>query len=390
MLFACLSAVLTAHATPVMAPSSDHVIGSLQSVGCFTANVKYTVVPPDAADDIVYDLSIMQSPATPGDTLAPAAYLIKWNLKSPETLAGSGFSAYFDGNHYRYRPGKLQEYHVADDPQPFAPGGDISRGVQAQAQFTGLLPGEIARMLRSLVAEPDCAVAVTTKGDCVNVTCRRARDGYEILSAGFVFDSRSMLPRSFEMTYNEGQPSEQLVTAVYSDIDTLSCVALSEQALIEMYPVEFEKYRRDTFSLQSLPGSRLPSCSAPTLQGSRWTHRSGESMEAPTVIAVLDYDVDSTPEVVADLRSAFERLPFSASLVLAFTGSNRDTVESIAGPVRPGEQVLVNARSVARNCGVADSPSLIFCSPDGSVSDIHIGRNNDLASIVIQKISIAR
>lgn len=50
----------------------------------------------------------------------------------------------------------------------------------------------------------------------------------------------------------------------------------------------------------------------------------------------------------------------------------------------------MSARELAANCGVADTPSVIFCRADGTVADIHVGRNNDLRDIVIQKAAMAR
>ncbi|MDE6135094.1 MAG: hypothetical protein K2F79_05925, partial [Muribaculaceae bacterium] len=57
---------------------------------------------------------------------------------------------------------------------------------------------------------------------------------------------------------------------------------------------------------------------------------------------------------------------------------------------RQGEHILMNAYAPARACGVgAVTPVLVFVRPDGRVSDISIGVNQDLSSIVIQKVGLA-
>lgn len=335
-----------------------------QTPGCYTAEAEYVITPPEAVEEIVYHITLAQSPA-PGDTLSPVNYLIRWRLVAPERFASEGFTAYSDGHLYIYRPVRLQEYHAEDDPAPFTPGGDTGRGIQRTARFTDMLPGGVA----TLKAETD-------RGD-------GARTGTVVIGADGA-------PVSFDIVYNQGQASEQTVSARYTDTRLDTCVTVTEDLLRKMYPEAFELYRRDSYSLMNLPGRPLPTVQAPGLDGKRWSHRAGDPFPRPTLIALLDTDVDSTPEVIAQLRAAMDSLPFAADLILTFTGNDLDAIATATGTERTGETVLHSARALARDCGVTDSPSMIFCRPDGTVADIHIGRNNELRPIVIQKMSSTR
>ena len=72
----------------------------LESLSPFSATVKYAVTLPQADDDIVYQVRLASETA-PGDSLCEARYLIEWELPRGEEVS-DGFSAYSDGNHFRY------------------------------------------------------------------------------------------------------------------------------------------------------------------------------------------------------------------------------------------------------------------------------------------------
>ena len=124
-------------------PSLNNVIDRLAAGGDRSANVRYEVLLPSAADPVAYDIELHYITA-PNATLSPCDYLIDWTLPRGEKTS-RGFNAYFDGNHFRYRDTKLQEYHSADDSMPFLTGRG---GVQRQAQFADLLPPLMAEQLR--------------------------------------------------------------------------------------------------------------------------------------------------------------------------------------------------------------------------------------------------
>ena len=97
------------------------VVAALEKTGCYEANASFNVSLPQSDKDVVYEVSLASAPA-PAATLSPCSYLTEWGLETPSGTV-KGFSAYFDGHHYRYRNERLQEYHMDWDSIPF-----MSRG----------------------------------------------------------------------------------------------------------------------------------------------------------------------------------------------------------------------------------------------------------------------
>lgn len=342
---------------------------------------------------MVYDVELYSTPA-PGDTLSPCNYLIEWTMPTSSGVAG-GFSAYFDGHHYRYRGDRLQEYHLTWDAVPFSPklAGSSGPGVQRAAQFADLLPDFLAEKLADMQQDSTYRYKVTpdTKVDGVNsrvVTGVRQIGGLDALEYTYVFDSESGMPRSIDLDNNPGSISEQIVTVTYTPLPAED-FTLDEQALIERYPEVFEKYRESNFSIENLPGNPLPEFSSPTLTGERYTHHRTDKFRVPTIVALLDTGVGDAAGVVRNVRAAVERLPFDAEVIWAFVSNKAEDIEEAVGPEgRIGEYVLMGARALARDSGAATLPVIILAGSDGRVADVVIGDNKDLTSVVIQKMAL--
>lgn len=356
--------------------------------GCFRAGARYEVLMPNAENPISYNVDITQIVA-PSDSLMPCRYLIGWNGAGGGDT--QGFATYFDGNFFRYHGGRLSEYHAADGVAPFAPDGNAMRGVQRTEMFASLLPVQLQQLMQDMATDTAYTYSVSRgDGGAFEVRGSHSFRGYKSRDFVYRFNSQG-LPEFIEIITNPEMQSEQTITATYSYADsTVRCPDIDEAYVAGLYPRIFEKFRRDSFSLEALRGEPLPAFSAPTLTRERYSRARGDAFAVPTVIAVLDSSVDNTDRVVSDLRAAVGSLPFAADLVLAFTDKDAETIESITGPLRQGEFILTSARSLARDCGVADTPAIIFCRTDGTVGDIHIGRNNNLRQIVIQKASLTR
>lgn len=382
----CLSS-LSAFAEVTLSEIADRLDGG----GCWQSDARYEVLLPGAADPVEYRLKLLCEDAL-GDTLAPCDYLIEWSFTTPDGAAPSeGFSAYFDGNYFRFRGGKMMEYHHADDPKPFAPRGTAAGGVQMTDQFAPLLPRFLARRLRRMAADTAYVCTVASYPGEIVVKGSENRGGYQGSEFSYRFSDKTFNPLSWEIVTNPGQLGEQTITATYAGTpSTDGCPTIDEQALVERYPDRFARYRRDSFALEKLRGEPLPGFVAPTVSGERYSRRRGDRFTSPTVIAVLDSQVDGTEAVVATLRDAVASLPGTCELFIAFVDNDRDAIADIAGTARPGETVLASARELAANCGVTAVPAIIFCTADGTVADIHVGRNNDLRDIVIQKAALAR
>ncbi|MDE7124866.1 MAG: hypothetical protein K2O12_00075 [Muribaculaceae bacterium] len=369
------------------------VADSLTHITDFNATASFEVLLPSSADPVKYTVD-MVSQYTPADTLAPCSYLIRWAMPTDDGTS-AGFSAYFDGHHYRYHGDRLQEYHIEWDKTPFMPGGRKADGVQSTARFADLLPQMVGRQLEQMCADttfrytftPDTIYDGIQASVLKGIQTVRGLDGMEYT---YVFDRDSGAPLSIDLDYNPGSISEQSVSVRYSYPSSKQAPVLSEQALMEMYPAIFEKYRDCNFHIENLPGTPLPTFSAPTATGERYTRHRNDPMHAPTILALLDPDAGSPKIVVEDIRKAIASLPFPADIIWAFVSTNTDEIEAITGPqAQPGEYTLIGARALARDTGATSLPVMILTDNSGTVTDVILGVNNNLTSDIIQKMAIA-
>lgn len=372
--------------------AADCLISKLEGITPFSATARYAVTLPQAEDDVVYTVRLL-SEATPADTLCEARYLIDWELPRPETLS-KGFSAYVDGSHYRFNDNKLQEYHFEWDSIPFQVG---KGGVQRNPQFAGLLPQLMARELRGMLADstftlrfvPDTVVSGRHVATLIGVQKVR---GYEGRYFSALFDPDTARPLKISNEFNPGQISEQSVTVEYTypeEGDGFITVPDGEEELIALYPEVFEKFRRSNYRVENLRGAKLPRFSLPTLTSERYTFDASRGFRAPAVVALLDPSVATVEETVARLRKALATGTADADLIMVFTSGNPDTIEEITGPSRRGEYVLLSGRSLARDSGVTVFPTVLVCGRDGTVTEVILGFNRNLAENVIQAVALA-
>lgn len=366
---------------------------SLKSLGCYADSVRYEVLLQQLPDPVAYSVGL-ESRASEGDSLSACDYMITWQLPTPGGLS-EGFSAYFDGHHFRFRDARLQEYHREWNGESFAPGGDASRGVQNQVQFADLLPQNIGLHLERMAADstyvfmfrPD--TVYNGRKAAVLEGVRRA-GGYDCAEYVYVFDPETALPRHIELENNPGQIGEQSIVVQYGGASKAADCDFSIDALARRHPEAFERYRESTFSLATLPGRPLPRIVNSTADGDRYAHERGERLAAPTVIAFLDATLGNTAELIDAVRSATDLLPSRTDIIWAFVNHRAEDIAPVMARALPGETILVAARGTARDCGVgATLPVLIFANTEGNVTDYVVGYNKDLAEIVVQKAGTA-
>ena len=323
----------------------------------------YEVLLPNAELPVTYNLDLM-SYTTRTDSLSPCDYMVGWQpVLKDSTTALNGFAAYFSGNFFRFQGGKLSEYHVAENSAPFAPRGSSNLGVQFKEQFAALLPQLLSKEIKTIATDSTYKYTFNTDRSGYILKGSREVRGYTTAEFTYRFDKQGM-PVAKEVTTNPGQMGEQIITVNYKSAPAgASCFNLTEQKLIELYPDIFEKYRMNSFTLDNLRGEPLPSFAVNTLSRKRFSHVRGEGLDNITVIAVLDNSVDATADVVSDLRKAMDALPYSATLVLAFVNKDIDSITETVESERPGEMVLVSARSLARDCGVVNFPRYFSAVP---------------------------
>lgn len=384
--------VLTA-LTPLRASALDvdDLISELENTPVFEGSATLSVSLPQSDTDVVYTLKL-RSASVPTDSLSPASYLIEWSLPTPMGLA-DGFTAYFDGNLYRYRDSRLQEYHTAWDSVPFrstAPGG----GVQRSAQFTSLLPQFLGAELRAMSSNPDYTLTLTPETSCNGskatlLTAERRVDGEKVQERKYFLDPSTCMPLRVVTESNPGSISEQTIIADYTLSPTPLWQPLSEEFLISRYPDLFEKYRESNFRIESMRDTPLPTFALPTTTGDRYLHHRGEAFGSPTVIAIIDPTSGAfNSQLIADVRTAADAASSAPNVIFAFTGTDADAVETLTGDAHPGETMLLNANSLARDCGASALPVVIVTDREGIVKNLVLGFNNNLADVVLQSLEL--
>ena len=108
------------------------------------------------------------------------------------------------------------------------------------------------------------------------------------------------------------------------------------------------------------------------------------------MVVILDPSAGFSGEIVESVRRAADNLPYEADVVFAFVSTNTDLIESIVPSVRRGEHLLMNARSLARDCGAASLPVIIAVDRSGVVKNVMLGFNKDMENIVLQNMALLK
>lgn len=367
----------------------NQLIKSLENCTPYNAEINYDVSLPMGTDEITYTLRLASSLAY-ADPLSKSNYLIDWTLNHDGNNS-DGFLAYFNGNHYRYRDHRLQEYHFTQDSVPFLM---KQGGVQSNGQFTELIPQSIGTQISHMKSDPTFAIHFTpdtlVDGESrVAVTATQTVDGNVGQRFLLVADRFSGKPLRIVREYNPGLISEQTVTARFSYPDGQEMKAVtSEEELASLYPEEFEKYRDNGNRIEHMRGLPLPAFSLPTTTGERYTRQKEDSFRTPTILAIIDYDQSTATRTIEALRDAAGRSGGDTGLIFAFTGNNSDRIEEVAGQARANETHLMSARSLARSCGTEVFPTVLILRQSGKICNVLLGFNNNLIKDVIQSLEM--
>lgn len=361
---------------------------ALLRIECFNDSCNYEVLLPSAVEPVQYNLTMMCTPSAAGDSLAPCNYYIKWQLAGANE-GNAGFSAYFDNSHFRFRDSRLQEYHFSDNPEVFAPNGDAAKGVQQQAQFVSMLPHFVGAEFLRMATDNECSFTISKQNGNINIKGTQRAHGYDVRRFLYVLHAETLYPVKIDFDNNPGQISEQEISVEFATpLAQPDDCRINLESLIAAEPVAFEKFRTDSYSLESLKGRFLPAISLKDIRGRRWTHDVGAPMDAPTIIVLLSTEVGSTGDVMQAIRRGADSLPFRTDLVWIFI-EQPDAINNAGFSARPGETLLVKGGSAARDLGSgAITPVLIFVNSEGKVIDFVKGYNQDMLSVVIEKTAI--
>ncbi len=371
------------------------IVEALKNAKCYQSDARFTVSMPQLSEDVVYELKLT-SRDSGGDPLLLCDYLIQWELTGRAEPV-SGFSAYFDGHHYRYSGERLQEYHMDWDSIPFMPkqlSGLKADGVQRSAQFANIIPQIVGDDLSRILS--DDRYKVTFHPDTVISGLHYAVIEADMIINGevtqeseYVFDPKNKMLVRIQLENNPGSLSEQTVQINYENSTAdAQCEPITEERLMAIYPQVFENFRENNFRIENLPGTKLPGFSLPTASGERYTRMAGDPFAVPTIIALIEPGTVFNADLVNDVRGAIDELPFEAGVIWAVATTNIDSAEEIVPSLRKGEHLLINARGLARDCGATALPVLIVADKKGIVTQVELGYNNDLRSVVIQKMAL--
>ena len=257
-----------------------------------------------------------------------------------------------------------------------------------------LLPPAHAAELRAMMADSDFSLhftadTVVAGRKAVVVSGVQTTNGFTGRNYRLVADAETFLPVSLSNEYNPGQVSEQGVEVTYSyNGASGSEVPLTEEQLVALYPEVFEKFRESNYRIENLRGLELPAFSLPTPTAERYTRHKGDPFKAPTVLAIIDPEVESARATVAALRKSVAAMPCEVDLIMAFMGSNADLIEEVAGAPAVGETILMSAKSLARDCGTSVYPTVLVLGRNAKVENVILGFNNNLSEDVIQSIAL--
>lgn len=376
-----------------MAQDAPGLAAELINTPAYMADVTFEVLLPSASEPVVYDVTLQSAKPQESDSLSVCDYLIRWKART-SAEAIEGFSAYYDGNHYRYRNNRLQEYHAEANTGPFMPygqGSQYTSGVHTTAQFADLLPQNIGMTITRMLN--DSSYIFTFHPDTL-VSGKRAivldgvkrGNGYDLMRYSYVFDKNTHLPVLSEFENSPGSISEQVVTVTYSPESKEKAVEISEDGLMATWPDVFEKFRESTFKSENLAGTLLPEFACQTLDSpDRYTHNLNEPFNTPLLLVMLDPEVSTTRQTIDDIRSAVDMAPMDLEVLWAFNSNRTDEIRNAVGRLRKGEQTLISANSLMRNCGITLFPTILIVDRASKIKDVVSGFNNETGLIVLQK-----
>lgn len=350
-----------------LAVISNVLWGQLPSLntGSYTGEAKYEVWTINSDSPIVYDVSLVQQ-AAPADSLMPCKYLIV-SSGAQKDCSDQSFSAYFDGNFYRFRNDKLVEWHFESNPAPFL------SGVPKAEMFTSLLPAFIRETFDMMPVDSTYIYNVSHPGNDIEVKGSQNIKGYEIRRFTYRFDADGR-PLFSEIISNPETNTEQVVSARYSYPQPMADPEISEARLEREFGTVFDNFKEGKFSLKSLIGRPLPSYALQTPR-ERFTYTRGKGFGSPILFVFLS---DLNKDFIEKVQSATDGL----DVFYVIADNNVEEIAEMSACLKPNEKIAYSAGSFARDCGVREFPSFVSCNSEGIIEKILIGANNDWENFV--------
>ena len=339
---------------------------------CLAGKVTYEVYLPSQADPVVYTINLIVGKEK--DPYCECSYLIDWTLPRGQNNS-YGFNAYDgNGNHFRYRDTRLQEFHVMEDSIPFI---SSAGGVARTAQFTELLPIFVNKRIIELINDSTVNYSYNEQNGIFSGI--QQINGYDSFEFTYHFDIETGLPDIFDFIYNPGGISEQTVSAHFDwekiDID---CVEIDEDFLINNFKDVFEKYRISNFKVENLRGTQIPNFTYRNSENaSRMYHNRGEAdLINLTLIAFVDTEVENTNNYIESIENAIAFSGRPITIIYAFYNENLSNLKDNSET----RNIIDNPGKLIRNCGINAYPTLLVINKDGNIEDIIVGDFKDDSS----------
>ena len=369
-IFACSALAITF--ITVHAISLNDITEKLRSADCLKASANYEVVLPSSSEPVTYSIQLLVN-ENGDDKYSDCDYLIDWELQRGKT-SSKGFSAYSNGNHFRYRDSRLQEYHTQSDTVPFTTEGG---GVARNAQFTELLPQYLARRIETITNDTSFTW-VYNEQTCTLNGVERVH-GYDAVEFSYTFNKETGLPLTYDFVYNPGGISEQTVSAKFSWKQAPSpCPTINESYLEETYPAVFQNYRTSNFRVENLRGTPVPTFSYNSPTTGRLSHTRAEAdMPGSFIIVFLDRDINDTKVHIEKLREAVAYSGSPLTVIYAFRKGNLPEGWT---PLTT-EYIMTGADTVIGKCGIYAFPTLLMIDRDGIIENVLVGLPEDIDSL---------
>ena len=362
----------------VFSITPEQIIDRLTFDALQQGKVRFEVYMPSSSDPVEYKVNILA--VNPGDSLCPCDYLISWELPRNGKVS-TGFSSYHNGDHFRYRDTRLQEYHYSEDPTPFSTDGG---GVQKNAQFAELLPAFLAEKIKEILSDTTYVGNYDEKRAIFEGV--RRMNGYDVLEYSYEFDPSTGMPIKSEFTYNPASISEQTVTAYYEWMTLDSQVPVIDEAFLQdRYGEVFDKYRTSNFRVENMRGNAIPSFSYDVVGSGRVVHSRGEAdLDTPILLVFLDSKVGSTHATIEEVRNSVSSFPMAIKTVYVFAENNVPDGFN----VDTGEFLLNGPQGLIRKCGVTVFPAFLLLNRDGTVAEVFLGTDADLSTNLSQSMML--
>lgn len=349
--------------------------------------MNYSVSIPMRDNDIKYSAKIW-SIYDPNDTLATSQYLIEYTHQSDSLPS---FNAYFKGNYYKFENERLQEYHWMWDSIPFKK-IDNSVGIYNSGLFAPFMPANIMASINNIMVTTGNYYKVYNDTLINNrrVNAIKLKEYIKgILSKEILYytNPTSGTPLYYESLNNPNTIGEQLVTVHYDYSQPLEPIdSINEAVLRKRYNAAFSKYRLSNFSIENLPGRKLPMFSLPSTTSEKYTWDGGFKNDA--ILAFLEVGNGMNKQLIKEVREAIKQSDVPINVLWVYNNRNLEAIYDEMPETRNDEYALIGGKSLATDIGVTGFPTLVFVAKNGIVRDIQLGYNKELKNIVIQKVAL--